>query len=164
MLPPETGGAELSLVLLTCRAPGTQAELVTWIENRLREPSHTWRRRSPRSYLLPFPVNVPGMDQAAAAVAAKYCFMPVEWQGDVIQDFMVWLLRPATPETLARSALRGFGRGVVPTVEAGIAWKLRMEILSRAHRAFRKEERRRTCEQVELAAYEWEEAAQAHAG
>lgn len=104
------------------------------------------------------------MDQAAAAVAAKYCFMPVEWQGDVIQDFMVWLLRPATSETLARSALRGVERGVVPTVEAGIAWKLRMEILSRAHRAFRKEERRRTCEQVELAAYEWEEAAQAHAG
>jgi hypothetical protein len=163
VLLPETGGAELSLVLLACRAPGTQTELVAWIDNHLREPSHTWRRRSPRSYLLPFPVNLPGMDQAAAAVAAKYCFMPVEWQGDVIQDFMVWLLRSATRDTLARSALRGAARGVVPTVEAGIAWKLRMEILSRAHRAYAKEERRRACEQVELAAYEWEEAFQANA-
>ena len=153
----------MSLALLACRAPGTQDELVAWIENRLHERSGTWRRRSTRSHLLPFPVNVPGLDQAAAAVAAKYCFMPVEWQSDVIQDFMVWLLRPATHATLARSALRGVARGVVPSVEAGIAWKLRMEILSRAHRAFRKEERRRACEQVELTAYEWEEAHQAHA-
>jgi hypothetical protein len=164
VLPPETGGADLSLVFLACRAPGTQAELVAWIEDRLREPSGTWRRRSARSSLLPFPVNLPGLDQAAAAVAAKYRFMPIEWQGDVIQDFMVWLLRPATHDTLARSALRGVARRAVLTVEAGIAWKLRMEILSRAHRAYRKEERRRTCEQVELAAYEWEEAARAAAG
>jgi hypothetical protein len=154
----------LSLELLACRAPGTEAELVAWIEHRLHEPSGTWRRRSARSRLLPFPVNLPGLDQALAAVAAKYCFMPIEWQGDVIQDFMVWLLRPATHATLARSALRGVARRVAPTVEAALAWKLRMEILSRAHRAYRKEERRRAHALVELTAYEWEEAERAHAG
>jgi hypothetical protein len=97
------------------------------------------------------------MDQAAAAVAARYRFMPVEWQGDVIQDFMVWLLRPATHETVARSALRGIARGKVPHVEDGIAWKLRMAMLSIACRAYKKEKRRLACERVELSAYEWEE-------
>jgi hypothetical protein len=158
VLPPETGGAELSLHLHARGAPATQAELVAWIAPRLHEPSPTWQRRRARAYLLPFPVNLPGLDQAVAAVAAKYCFMPVEWQSDVIQDFMLWLLRPETPDTLARSALRGVERRVVPTVEAGLAWKLRMEIVSRAYRAYCKEMRRQARERIELSAYEWEQA------
>lgn len=136
-------------------APTTLPELERWILVRLREPSATWRRRSPIAALLPTPVNLPGMDRAAAAVVAKYAFMPVEWRADVIQNFMAgWLLRPETPQTLARSALAGLERRNVATIEAGIAWKLRMEILSRAHRELERERRRQERELVLLPAYE----------
>jgi len=148
-------------------APRPHAELVQWIAERIQEPSASWKKKSRAAQLLPTPINLPGMDKAAAAVLAKYACMSTEWCADVIQDFMVrWLLRPETSETIARSALAGIERGVVRTVEDGIAWKLRMEILSRAHRALRKERREAECRALVCGgaeAYEWDEHEQAAA-
>jgi len=120
-------------------APNDIENLTRWVTARIGERSAAWKPRTASARILPTPVNLPGMEKAAAAVLSKYRTMPVEWTADVVQDFMaLWLLRPQTPETIARSALSGVARRHVASVEAGIAWKLRMEILSRANRAYRK--------------------------
>lgn len=121
--------------------PPNPEELKIWLQARIQEPCAAWapRRRGARG--LPVPVNLPGMEKAAAAVLAKYPSMSVEWQADVIQDFLLYLLRPETVDTLAASALSGVARRQVGTLEKGIAWKLRMEILSRASRAYKKSKR-----------------------
>lgn len=114
----------------------TPENLNVWIQARLHEPCAAWC--VPRSRGLPVPTNLPGMDKAAAAVLARYPHMPPEWHADVLQDFAVYLLRPASSTTIAASAIRGVQKGVVPSLERGIAWKLRQEILSRAGKAYKK--------------------------
>ncbi len=128
--------------------PDCADELIDWIVDRLQEPSAEWTAATAVARELPHPVNLPGMHKAVAALLARYHAMPTDWIADVLQDFMAgWLLRPETPGTIARSACSGVARGVVATVGAGIAWKLRAELLSQAHRAFtrtrRLEEHRR---------------------
>jgi hypothetical protein len=77
------------------------------------------------------------MHKAVAALIARYRAMPTDWLADVLQDFMAgWLLRPETAHTIARSAVNGVARGMVASIEAGIAWKLRAELLSQAHREY----------------------------
>ena len=135
-------------------SPPPNAEaLALWIVARLHEPSHDWVPTTALARELPRPVNLPGMHKAVAALIARYRFMPPEWHADVLQDFMGhWLLRPQTPHTLARSALTGVARRQAGTLEAGIAWKLRLELLSQAHRAYgrarRHDERQRALEQL----------------
>jgi len=125
-------------------APNDIDSLRVWIRARMFEPSPTWTRRARRAAYVPHSVNLPGMDAAAAAVVARYSFMPDGWCADVLQDFMGrWLLRSESAETIARSALQGVGRGIVGSVDQGIAWKLRMELLSQAHRAYRRHCRER---------------------
>lgn len=125
-------------------APPDPELLAGWVSDRIREPNQSWHSTSPRARSMPRPVNLPGMDRALAAVLAKYWSMPPEWCADLAQEFMgSWLLRPESAHTIARSALRGLERGTVASLEAGIAWKLRMEILSQAHRAYLRDRRRR---------------------
>lgn len=116
--------------------PETVESLAAWIVSRLQEPSAEWSIASEVAADLPWPVNLPGMHKAVAALVARYRSMPADWLADVLQDFMVWLLREQTPHTIARSARTGVSRGVVASLEAGIAWKLRAELLSQAHRAY----------------------------
>ena len=118
--------------------PATLENLKPWIRARIQEPCAAWMSNRRRARGLPIPVNLPGMEKAAAAVLAKYPHMPSDWHADVIQDFSVYLLRPQTTDTLADSAIRGVERRLVASLEQGIAWKLRQEILSRAHRAYTK--------------------------
>ena len=115
--------------------------LTLWVKARIGEPSTEW---IPTSAVrgLPCPVNLPGMPKAVAALIARYWFMSPEWHSDVLQDFMGrWLLRPQSALTVARSALTGLQRGQVTSVHAGIAWKLRLELLSQAHRAYARSRR-----------------------
>ena len=134
-------------------APSDPDELAGWIAARLHEPSADWRPTRSLARDLPRPVNLPGMHKAVAALLARYWFMQPEWHADVLQDFMGhWLLRPESPVTISRSALTGLHRGLVASPEAGIAWKLRLELLSQAHRAYgrwrRDGERRRALERL----------------
>lgn len=122
-------------------APLSLGNLKAWIRDRIQEPCAAWAPTRGRAKGLPVPVNLPGMERAAAAVLAKYPHMPSDWHADVIQDFSVYLLRPQTLDTLADSAARGLQNRQVKTLEQGIAWKLRQEILSRAHRAYEKHKR-----------------------
>lgn len=133
--------------------PPAPPALALWIAARLHEPSPDWIPATANARALPHPVNLPGMHKAVAALIARYRFTPPEWHADVLQDFMGrWLLRPQSALTLARSAVTGLRRGQVATLEAGIAWKLRLELLSQAHRAYarvrRDAERRRTLERL----------------
>jgi len=117
--------------------PDSAVELAAWIAARLHEPSTEWHLGSDVARDLPCPVNLPGMHKAAAALIARYRAMPTDWLADVLQDFMAgWLLRPETAHTIARSAVNGVARGMVASIEAGIAWKLRAELLSQAHREY----------------------------
>ncbi len=103
------------------------------------EPSTEWVAANEIARALPRPVALPGMPKALAALMKRYSHMPADWLADVVQDFQGgWLLRSDSPGTIARSAVRGVAQGKVATVEAGIAWKLRAELLSRAHRSYRR--------------------------
>lgn len=120
-------------------APHDASALAEWIRERLREPSAEWRPLTPLARDLPTPTNVPGMHKAIAALLSRYPFLDSDWHGDFLQDFTArWLLRPESAETIARSALLGLTRGHVSTIEAGIAWKLRAELLSQASRAYKR--------------------------
>ena len=117
--------------------PDCADELAAWIAARICEPSTEWHLGSDVARDLPHPVNLPGMHKAAAALISRYRAMPPDWLADVLQDFMAgWLLRPETAHTIARSAVSGVARGAVASIEAGIAWKLRAELLSQAHREY----------------------------
>lgn len=117
--------------------PQTFENLTEWIRARLEEPCVNWAPRH-RAAGLPTPVNLPGMERAVAALLARYRHASLEWLSDVMQDFLVYLLRTESVNTLARSAMAGVTTRKAGSLEEAIAWKLRMELLSRASRSYKR--------------------------